>query len=816
MVYCHIYERRGDSFFGWKSKYEECTPVYPNNKSRWEYDLSNLEKSKNISGGMQEGKDYLISICTDNDIYSTAFLMNPETNVTNILSLSPTSYTIGGKRCFTGGGRYYEHLFLDDEGYLRGAKLCPNETPEELLGEWLMNYYVMNDESRGKCLRGIQNVFWKFNMWEQYYGSTVIEYLNSQYPEKDFSHIEMLLQEAFNMAFIAEPEMMKFANIGTRADVRDVVATDDEAQTLYFYMPTDWKNEYNDCYKNNIASCAAGIYWGEGRHNCKEFYGKEYAWPGYNINEREEYYNNVYAARVPVDVKEIVFNNTVTDEHKDAAKKTLPIKLGGYKPGEDGYGFYPDGIKSFNNMIYVLDSRTGGGAWFYYYGSGQYGIFPTRAEARAKDSVFSGGKFPRIVTNEPLAEPEIQNIRDAIPSDTETMTIRFYAPESFNGNVGVFWLEGDFGYESLKTEQEKENFFGYKVSDTESFDKNIFVAKIPQNARALCFHNLIKGTSKTLMTDMCTPYDNTIFVVDPNRMMDFESTSLYGDFFYYYGDGKYGVYPSYEDAVINGAVRSGGEFPSDPYYYDENNNWRITPGSLNYPTEPEPTLPINPIPTAPSDPIFNIEYDTFYYLPSAEQALKAYKYGIKFSNDNGEGTEQCYMMPSDKIVNGIRAYKINVGLHNMQSVLKEFNNMSFTIFDGDKLVGEVKVADISQAKDNIITSDGTLYKAAEPKEIITKKANPVKVTAKTKTVKAKKLKKGKLTVKALTVKNAKGKVSYKKLSSSKKLTLTKKGKITVKKGTKKGIYKIKVKITAKGNSKYLAKSVTKTVKIKVK
>lgn len=97
-----------------------------------------------------------------------------------------------------------------------------------------------------------------------------------------------------------------------------------------------------------------------------------------------------------------------------------------------------------------------------------------------------------------------------------------------------------------------------------------------------------------------------------------------------------------------------------------------------------------------------------------------------------------------------------------------------------------------------------------------KKANTIKVTVKTKTVKAKALKKGKVTVSAVTVKNAEGKLCYKKLSGSKKLTVTKNGKITVKKGTKKGIYRIKIKITAKGNSRYLENSVTRTVKIKVK
>ena len=97
-----------------------------------------------------------------------------------------------------------------------------------------------------------------------------------------------------------------------------------------------------------------------------------------------------------------------------------------------------------------------------------------------------------------------------------------------------------------------------------------------------------------------------------------------------------------------------------------------------------------------------------------------------------------------------------------------------------------------------------------------KQANPIKVTAKTKTIKAKKLKRSKVTVNALTVKKAKGEVKYKKLSGSKKLTVNKKGKITIKKRTKKGTYKIKIKITAKGTKKYKSKTVTKKVTIKIK
>ena len=97
------------------------------------------------------------------------------------------------------------------------------------------------------------------------------------------------------------------------------------------------------------------------------------------------------------------------------------------------------------------------------------------------------------------------------------------------------------------------------------------------------------------------------------------------------------------------------------------------------------------------------------------------------------------------------------------------------------------------------------------------KANPAVVKTAVKTVKYKKLKKKSLTVKAVTVKKAKGKVSFSKVSGSKKISVNSStGKLRIKKGTRKGTYRIKVKIRAEGNSEYMAKTITKTVKIKVK
>jgi endo-1,4-beta-xylanase len=62
-----------------------------------------------------------------------------------------------------------------------------------------------------------------------------------------------------------------------------------------------------------------------------------------------------------------------------------------------------------------------------------------------------------------------------------------------------------------------------------------------------------------------------------------------------------------------------------------------------------------------------------------------------------------------------------------------------------------------------------------------------------------------------------GQVSYKKMSGSKKLSINAKtGQIKVRKGTKKGTYRIRVRVSAAGNSNYRAGTVVSTVVVHVK
>ena len=121
---------------------------------------------------------------------------------------------------------------------------------------------------------------------------------------------------------------------------------------------------------------------------------------------------------------------------------------------------------------------------------------------------------------------------------------------------------------------------------------------------------------------------------------------------------------------------------------------------------------------------------------------------------------------------------------------------------------------------------GTCFGDAEGKTVIAKEdtvipVNNFKVTVKKKSYTAKTKKKTTLKAKALyTVKNKKGIVTYKKYNKvgKSKITVSKAGTITVKKGLKKGTYKVKVKVTTAATSKYTAcyKIVTVTIKVKVK
>lgn len=153
----------------------------------------------------------------------------------------------------------------------------------------------------------------------------------------------------------------------------------------------------------------------------------------------------------------------------------------------------------------------------------------------------------------------------------------------------------------------------------------------------------------------------------------------------------------------------------------------------------------------------------------------------------------------------------------------------FTVKDGDKVLAPEtdyealyeNNADAGEAA-LVITGKGIYTGQIRKTFKIAKADNPITVKTAKKTVKLAKLKKKAQTVKALKVSKAKGKVTYKLTGVPKSLgklvKINSKGVVTISKWAKaqKGTYKIKVKITAKGNKNYKLKSIARTVTIKVK
>ena len=98
----------------------------------------------------------------------------------------------------------------------------------------------------------------------------------------------------------------------------------------------------------------------------------------YTIKAVQSEEENVYYADVATDAIMISWNNGVDSSN------TVNIGCEYYDPGESEN--YPDGLPSFNNMIYVCDPniitmgpidticQTSDGEWYYYYGNGCYGF----------------------------------------------------------------------------------------------------------------------------------------------------------------------------------------------------------------------------------------------------------------------------------------------------------------------------------------------------------------------------------------------------------------------------------------------------------
>lgn len=134
-----------------------------------------------------------------------------------------------------------------------------------------------------------------------------------------------------------------------------------------------------------------------------------------------------------------------------------------------------------------------------------------------------------------------------------------------------------------------------------------------------------------------------------------------------------------------------------------------------------------------------------------------------------------------------------------------------------KLSGAPKNAGVYYVRATV-AEDGDHQSAASPPVKLTIKRAPAQIKAKKTTAvfSVPKVKKGSQSFLIGAVVNSKGKLSYTALSGSKRLSVSKNGRVSVKKGTGKGDYQVKVKIKAAAGSNYNGCSKTVMVKVKVR
>ncbi len=203
-----------------------------------------------------------------------------------------------------------------------------------------------------------------------------------------------------------------------------------ETKRVYFTMPDIWKNSYTN---------TAGCYWWAGTDACNAVDGSggSLAWPGYkakyDASLEDKGVKTLYYLDIPDDVPTVVWNNYLDggmDESAPqytAATQCIDSKCEYMSEGDsatydDQDGFWEEMEDSFNgdkaalgsfadnffeseygiaftmdNMIWVPDLThtdtaisgkvTYHGDWYFYYGDGTYGTYPTKEAAQEKGTV---------------------------------------------------------------------------------------------------------------------------------------------------------------------------------------------------------------------------------------------------------------------------------------------------------------------------------------------------------------------------------------------------------------------------------------------
>ncbi len=196
VIYCHLWAVGEDAFFNWQSKKEACKKV-ADKDGIFSYDLSKLE------GLDFDAKDYCVIFSANTgsqtyDITLGASCLGDTLKVVDEMIENPMD---SEKKAFSAtwennSANFGPHRAITSIGNIVGTSFCPHETAEEVLGNWLVNYYNSTFMDVEACLA---NACTEFGITADKY-TAIMDYVNAKAAEgTEVEVIDAMLKKALNI-----------------------------------------------------------------------------------------------------------------------------------------------------------------------------------------------------------------------------------------------------------------------------------------------------------------------------------------------------------------------------------------------------------------------------------------------------------------------------------------------------------------------------------------------------------------------------------------------------------------------------------------
>ncbi|MBR3988325.1 MAG: hypothetical protein IKK10_03375 [Clostridia bacterium] len=282
----------------------------------------------------------------------------------------------------------------------------------------------------------------------------------------------------------------------------------------YLLVPDDWFWD---------ESVTAGIYWDKGTDAPK-------SWPGYKAHKADT--DDIYYFDVPADVEQIIWNNFYEGADISSAI-TRYNKRTDYLPTKD-----VEHQVSYNRMIAVVNKSNFDDTnlsydypackWYCYYGGGEYGTNTT-------------------------------------PTDKDTYRYYFYLPEGWSAKVYIYWYNGT---------NAQSDYPGYEAYKTHI--NGLYYYDVPKDVEQICWNNIKAGSIDFACYPETYNNHNKVYVLDFDKRSEYSSI-YYGDWYYYYGNGEYGLAKDKTEGFYTcrsfGGKNPAPKLPTNRYYFYMPNDW---------------------------------------------------------------------------------------------------------------------------------------------------------------------------------------------------------------------------------------------------